>query len=94
MRLAKEISAILDSQREVLTLRLEMCEVRKKQFALWALKLRRAGHEDRGKLIERTFITYFEQERISIDFLLGALKEAQELIVKSVSEWEVNAQRS
>lgn len=91
MKLAKEISALLDNQREILTCRLELCGVRKKQYALWATKLKRAGHEDRAELIERTFIEYFENERISVEFLLTSLKEAQELITKTISQWEAEA---
>lgn len=95
MSLGKEISGLLDNQRQILKLRREACKVNRESYALWAMRYRRAGFEDSAAMMEETFIGYFEQEEISLEFLEGVLDRAQQTIVATISklEAEVDAKR-
>jgi hypothetical protein len=95
MSLSLEISKFFDAQREVLTLRKELCEVRKKQYANWAMKARRAGADDVAALIERSYEGFFQNELVAIDYLTNLLNELQTEASALVTRWEAeNAERS
>lgn len=91
--LAEEFARLLECHREVLMLRQKVVALRKEQFEGWVEMARFEGVDDIAENIRKNVVEYFEQELISIDYLLQVLNEKQREGSRFVAEMEMEAQK-
>lgn len=68
---------LLESQREILSLREQVCDVQLKRFQLWVSEAKDHGATEVAEILKENVMQYFEQEKLSLSFLKDLLNALQ-----------------
>lgn len=87
--LAQQFAELLENHRSILMSRKQICELRKQQFEDWVERCAAEDVEAMGENIRKNVVEYFEQELVSLDYLLQVLSEKQREGSRYVAELEM-----
>lgn len=88
MSATKQLTQLFDSERTVITLRLERCKLQQKRIALWVQKARRLGENEIAEAIETGCAVFFEEQEKLLQEQIRQTDQAQQFFAKVCSMWK------